>query len=816
MPPDLTTSTTDSSADATVALRFRDLFRLHAAFPPIAAAIIGALFAILVYQIPATHSVDIGGYDAGYVLGFHDPDRATSAAPAYLVGSNGMARWSRSESYLIFPQAGLPAQIRLRLRGNPNAQSTPVTIFMNGLAADHFSVGSDWQEHTIPVTGGLLKSDDVLVTIQAPALPISAEDSRRVGVLLDQATYTTDSAPILPYPSQVIYAAIAAWLLWLLVAPVLHGSPWWPFTLGLVLLMLVFLFCYRLQPFYPFPLRGLLPTICLGLLAVLIIRHAADLVRVRALANWVALLGIVLWTIFILILAQDHLVLSVPGVEKDFRVFATRSTLDQIFHADGFYNLGYPLLLWLVQPFSERSSFLAARLVAAYSAALFLLAFWSIASRRLGSGSALVAVATLGLSPFVAQYALYLGSDMPFAALCVLSLAFLDRIVDDQYKQIQPMKNHYWACAAAGIMAGLAFLVRHPGIVLVLVGWVMLFIQLWPMMKGRAISRPYTAEPHLYTIIGRRIAIFTICFAIAIVPQLVVNLRDTGQLFYNQQSKNIWLAVFGDGDWGRWSEAANTITLTEVFLQDPPRFWVNVSGNLRAFIGTGAEDTSEFGRAIQLRLLGFPANWLAVAGLCGWLWLLVQRRRAALAHIPITLLIWSMLYIPAIAIGFALPRFFLPIAPLYALAAAWALAQVAGRSGGARLHMGLAIILIWLLWGSAGGGAAYVLRDADPGDPAPGQPAATLAMARLALGTLAPGERLLVRVPLDDEAGLALAKYSAISHRAIAPPTTDDPPALRASGATLLIWSERLGAPPSIGPAIGQSGPYTLYRIDRP
>jgi hypothetical protein len=396
---------------------------------------------------------------------------------------------------------------------------------------------------------------------------------------------------------------------------------------------------------------------------------------------------------------------------------------------------------------------------------------------------------------------------MPFAALCALSLAFLDTVVADDHPA--PMTSRFWACAAAGILAGMAFLVRHPGIALLLVGWVVLLVPVWHARRAGAPS------PAL-AISMRRIAIFSIGCVLALTPQLIVNLRDTGQLFYSQQAKNVWLAVFGDGDWGRWGEAANAITLNEVLLQDPPRFWANVSGNLRAFVGTGAEDSSEFGRAIQLRLLGFPANWLAIAGLLGWLWWLIGRRNATRIPIPTPLLVWGMIYVPAIAIGFALPRFFLPLAPLYALAAAWALAQIAGRWGAIRAHVGLGIVLIWLVSAGVGNGVDYVLRAVDSGDPAPGQPTATVALAKLALATLHPGEHLVVQVPTDDEAGLALAKYSALSQRTIAVPPTNDPMALRASGATLLIWSERLGAPPLVGPSIGQAGPYTLYRIDRP
>src|SRR5262245_40113423 len=56
---------------------------------------LGALLLALIYQIPAVHDVDIGGYDAAYVQGFYDPEP-------------GGARWTRDVSYLLFPQAGLP------------------------------------------------------------------------------------------------------------------------------------------------------------------------------------------------------------------------------------------------------------------------------------------------------------------------------------------------------------------------------------------------------------------------------------------------------------------------------------------------------------------------------------------------------------------------------------------------------------------------------------------------------------------------------------------------------------------------------------
>jgi hypothetical protein len=279
--------------------------------------------------------------------------------------------------------------------------------------------------------------------------------------------------------------------------------------------------------------------------------------------------------------------------------------------------------------------------------------------------------------------------------------------------------------------------------------------------------------------------------------------------------KNIWLAVFGNGDWGRWGEASNDVSLGEVILQDPGRFAANFIGNLEAFAGTGAEDTSEFGRAIQLRLLGFPASWLAVAGLIGWVWMLLRPASNLLfpiSNLSVTLLLWLLLYVAAVSVGFTLPRFFLVLVPVYAIACAWAIQQIARRLGGLRAHLALGLGLVVLLWGGFGTGAAYVLRPAEPGESLPGQTADTLEVARMALALLAPQERALVRVSADDEPGLALAKYSAIADRLVSAPG-DDPEAIKSAGADLLIWSERLGPAPDVGPQIGRSGPYLLYRI---
>jgi hypothetical protein len=315
--------------------------------------------------------------------------------------------------------------------------------------------------------------------------------------------------------------------------------------------------------------------------------------------------------------------------------------------------------------------------------------------------------------------------------------------------------------------------------------------------------------------------------------------------------------VFGDGDWGRWAATANDITLGRVIAQDPARFVANWWANVRSYVGTGGEDMREFGQATQLRLLGFPANWLAIAGLLGWLLLAIQywrqgnketrkpgdkEIRGEIEPDPITLsphhlvtlllLAWITLYVLAISVGLApQARFFLPLAPAYALAAAWAIARiqpkaVEGPADSAQVEKGLVrwighnstliagMVLLSLLWGGFASGAAYVTRvRAASDDNAPGQPADEVAAAGLVLQALRSDQRLVLQPPPGSLDGLSLAKYSAIADRVVPAPATDDLAALRASGAGYLLRATRLGPAPGGLPAVGSAGGYTLYTI---
>jgi hypothetical protein len=863
----------------------------------LAAMALGALLLALVYQIPVTHVVDIGGYDSAYVQGFYDPERGGGPNRPELAGSDGSARWTRATSYLLFPQAGLPAQLTLRLRGwRPAGPAPNVRVLLNGTTAlDQFRAGAGWEDHTFQINGGFLKPNDVVIEIQSETARIGADDPREVGVLIDRATFHTGPAPIVPYPPQLLYGALAAGMLWLLTRHdqeartndegqmprrrssfVVRRSSRW--LIGIVLLAAMFLLLYRAQPPYSYPLPRLLPAIDGVLAALLAIRYGPTLARhVPALLDTLAIGGISVWTAAVLVSAQRHVTLSLPSVEGDFRVFALRSAhligqfpagtnnpdRDGVLRADGFYNLGYPLLLWLVRPFTSDNPFLAARLIAALSGALLLLAGWWLARQLLGRGGAVLALLILALSPLVVEYALYIGTDMPFAAACALALALLYSATDDrrpttddrrpttreQVGSVPLIVGHSsFVIILAGLAAGAAFLIRHPGLLLLPFGWLAIL-----RVKGsesKVLSSELPRQNPKSGALGRIqnpkfLLIFTLAFLLAILPQMIVNLRDTSSPFFNQQAKNIWQGVFGDGDWGRWAATANDITLGRVIAQDPARFLANWWANVRGYFGTGGEDAREFGQATQLRLLSFPANWLAIAGLLGWLIVSFrnyQAKKDTNSHlVTLSLLAWIALYVLAISIGLApQARFFLPLAPIYALAAAWTITRMRPEIDaqpaaigenttrtpyyGLRLMRYIArnsppiagIALLALLWSGFATGAAYVTRVRTPfDDNAPGQPADEVAAAGLVLQTLHGDERLVLEPPRDSLDGLSLGKYSAIADRVVPTPSTDDLTALRATGAGYLLRATTLGPAPGGLAAVASAGGYRLYTITR-
>ncbi len=626
----------------------------------------GLLLFVLLYQIPVRHTVSVGYNDAAYVQGFNDPvnrwdviDEASAAATPL--------RWSKAQSFLLFPQIGLPAQATLRWRAlrAPSEPLPSVRVLLNGrYELGTFQSTGDWETHRFMIDRGLLKANDLFLELRTD--PVVVDDGVEHGVQVAAASLATTSWPIMPYPAQLLYGTAAI----VFGTALVRG---YKQQLVVALLIgLLFLLLYRL-PLTPYPLRTWPPLLVVGLATAWVIRLLPQ--AQLGVVGWawpLLVLGVIsLWFAWLVITAQRHVTLSVPGVERDFPVFATRATTLRcppalpratapcVLRADGFYQIGYPLLLWLVKPWTGGDAFVAGRLIAAVSGALLLLGTaalgWRCLPTAVRGGASLLAVLVLAFSPFVVQYSLYVGTDMPFAAAWTLGLAAV----------IVPQRHTRRSLIFAGGLCGLAFLVRHPGLVLLPFGVVALLLLQRTNVKAGAGLQCWAAFVR-WSAIGW----FVLGWLLSALPQLLINVVDTGQPLYSQQAKNVWLAVYGDTDYsGRWHEATDDVRLRDIVLADPQRFFANWARNLQGFVGTGAEDTREFGQALGLRLLHVPANWLAVGGLGLWAWRCARPTRL--------LVVGGALYVVGVSVGFVLPRFFLPLAPIMAVAAATALVGLA-------------------------------------------------------------------------------------------------------------------------------------------
>ncbi|HEY1013995.1 MAG TPA: hypothetical protein VGE07_14885, partial [Herpetosiphonaceae bacterium] len=373
--------------------------RLSEAMRLLAAPLLAALLALIcwlgLHQLPATHRVDLGGADAAYAQGFGEREQADAplgASRPYLAGA-ASARPLAADAALLFPQAGAPGTLTLRWRSATAPLS--VTVLFNGAQpiGQATVLSATWSSITFPLAQPQIKlGGDWFVTFAA-AEPES--------IYLDEATYRAGSSlpPPVPWIGLVISAGLLAGLLprrWVggqvpeAAQPASQRLAWLDWrraAAGAALALAAFALLYRWPPpLIPYPIRRL--PLLLPALALLGygLRWAPWLAARPRLAE--ALLGgggLLVWAAWLWRAQQGHLVLALPGVEADFSVFAKRSAdWAAVWRADGFYQLGYPLLLRLVRPLVHDSPFLAARLIGVGAALAAAAATWGLARARWG------------------------------------------------------------------------------------------------------------------------------------------------------------------------------------------------------------------------------------------------------------------------------------------------------------------------------------------------------------------------------------------------------------------------------------------------
>lgn len=596
------------------------------------ATLSGILFG-LICLIPVSHTIDVGGYDSAYVQGFFDQEPIPSQ-----FATDGMARWSGADAAVILPQFATPMHVRMRVVA-PHPQTVTITANGGNPVLQQW-VDTSWHELSFEVPGGEFKPFTLYVALQSDIKPWQTGDPRQVGILVDSITITT-LPPNLPYPWPIAWVILCS----MLCSAILQSRQlpnWQQRCIAILVPVGAAIVSWRGQFWFPLP-QGV--AIVCGLCALMLaVRYQQRITRrIPWWGDALSGITIAVWSTSNVFMQRMHLTLAVPGVEKDFRSFASRSdSLTTVFTADPFYNYGYPFILHVIQQLSGASAFDSARWWGVIVATGALIATWWLARFIFGQYWGAFMTITVATSALFTQYALSLGSDMTFSALTTLACALLVRT---------PARPRWMI--GVGVMAGLAFTVRHTGIILIAV------IILWTIVQR-----------HNASSIFRQLLWLGVGWLIGAGAQLGINYSDTGQILFSHQAKNSWLAVYGNLDWGRWGDVPDTIPMRDVILNDPVRFTRAWWYNITAIWGSS---TAADERAIFQRLLSFPANWLSVAGivlLIQWWWRFGMPRTHQLASI------WLVGFLSVSALAFVLPRFLLPLIWVAAFTATWLMIRI--------------------------------------------------------------------------------------------------------------------------------------------
>jgi hypothetical protein len=270
-------------------------------------------------------------------------------------------------------------------------------------------------------------------------------------------------------------------------------------------------------------------------------------------------------------------------------------------------------------------------------------------------------------------------------------------------------------------------------------------------------------------------------------------MRDTGMLLFNYQAKNSWLAVYGNLDWGRWSDVPDSIALTTVVLNNPTQFMQSWWQNISNVIGSGATN-AEYERALWQRLLSVPANWASTAGIVAMIPVIWQRQ---LGRNGMLLWLWAGLFVAISAIAFILPRFLLPLVIVAAYTATWVIQRYHTRIRIGWRALIFTAIILWQI-----GSINTAIRTTLAQQPADEQAVLQYLveahpMARLAFA--APGES-------------PIGKYSALAQQRVHRTTVAlvDMPALCQSQPDVVVWSTELQDPPRY-PIEWRNGRYIVF-----
>ena len=280
--------------------------------------------------------------------------------------------------------------------------------------------------------------------------------------------------------------------------------------------------------------------------------------------RWVApvLLAVIVLGYLLVMLAYLKPRNTVANLDYWYHIDLGRSInlADPLTLADGFYPVGYPYLLRLavqnridVLRFGQALSLAGGLLVLG---SLFGLGYTITRRPILAAGGAALLVLNLNFVTFAGTE----GNDMLAAGLQMLAFWLIWLMVSRDRERSMP-----WLAVATGVTIGLAYLVRYTSLVLFPVA--LLFIA-WRTRKPA--RRCFVM-----------LALLLLAFALATLVQTLPTALVYGTPFHNDQAKNVWFGIYGQGDWvNNWGRVPDSISLWQVIALDPQRFLAHWSGQI--------------------------------------------------------------------------------------------------------------------------------------------------------------------------------------------------------------------------------------------
>jgi hypothetical protein len=217
----------------------------------------------------------------------------------------------------------------------------------------------------------------------------------------------------------------------------------------------------------------------------------------------------------------------------------------------GLYPLGYPLLLRVAIDHGIDSLRMGQWLSGVGGLLCLIATFGIVYDTTRRESLAFFSAALLILNIQFLSNAGSEGTDMLAAGLQMTSLYLLWI-----FAARRPARQSFMLIGLAGIVLGLAYLVRYTGLL-----WLPCAV-LYCIALGADRRRA-----------GIYVALFIGAFALTASPQWAASTLVTHQPFYNWQAKNVWFGLYGQGDWvNHWGLMPDTVSLLEVVELDPAYF----------------------------------------------------------------------------------------------------------------------------------------------------------------------------------------------------------------------------------------------------